>query len=190
MARRQSSAALTAAVRAFDRAAGPQPIRLLINDDGPGDTRGFDRLFVGLGATLDAFPSVLRDAIPVVRAAHADVFATEGAAGRGAWRKLAPRTLDDRRRKGFPPGPILVRTGALRAHVLNAPATITQGAGVVTLRIAPKPNARGVPKYRALARGGPNLPARPMVAIGPRQATKVTSAISRALRQRAAANGL
>lgn len=170
---------------------GGAPIRLTINDDGPGDTRGFDRVFVGLGATIDAFPSVLRDVVPVIRAAHRANFRTEGAAGRGRWAPLKPRTLADRRRRGYPPGPILTRSGALREHVLGTPAKITRAGTAVELRIAPGRVVDGVPKYRALARGyGPgNLPARPMVAVGPAEAVKITSAISRELRRRAAANG-
>ena len=58
-------------------------------------------------------------AVPTIRAAHRENFTTEGASGRGAWAALAPRTLAERARLGFGPGPILTRTGALRAHVLG-----------------------------------------------------------------------
>lgn len=194
------AARLNAAARTFERAAaarGGGPIRLTMHDDGPGDTRGFDRLFVGLGATVAAFPDALRDALPTIRAAHAAVFRTAGLAGRGGWPALSESwTVPERIALGYGGrAPILVRTGALRDHVLNTPAVVSKTADGFELRIAPTPNVGGVAKYRILARGGTTslgtrIPARPMVALGPTQAVKVTSAISRSLRQRAAANGL
>ena len=196
-------AKLRAAISRFTRRASGAPsgrgsgipagfLRVTIVDDSKANGKGLDRLFDAFDATIDDIPLVFRDALPAIRAAHRAVFTSQGAQGRGAWPKLSPVTLEERRRLGFPPGPILVRTGALRAHVLNTPARITRGTGFVELRIEPDRNVAGVPKYRALAKGNPatNLPARPMVAIGPAQARKVTSSIQRALRARAAANGL
>lgn len=188
--------AIQAAASRFAAQAGGShgaAVRLSITDDANGNTRGLDRLFAGLGATIDAFPAVLADAVPTIRDAHRAVFASEGSSGRGRWSSLAPRTQEERRRLGYgPTGPILVRTGALRAHVLAAPAQITRTGAGVELRIAPDPSVGGVRKYRALARGmaARSLPARPMVALGPAAANRVTSTISRALRARAAANGL
>lgn len=171
---------------------GSGGIRLTIADDSAAGGYGLDRVFVGLGATLDAFPEALRDTVPAVRAAHRAVFRSEGAAGRGAWPALAPSTIAQRRRLGYGPGPILLRTGALREHVLGTPAKISRVAGGVELRIAPTPVVAGRPKYRALARGNPasNLPGRPMVAVGPAAAASITSALSRSLRGIAARNGL
>lgn len=168
----------------------PGMIGITIVDDAPRNSRGLDRIFDAFGATIDELPDVLREAVPTIRAAHRAVFETEGAAGRGSWPALAPATLRDRARRGFPPGPIHVRTGALKAHVLAAPATITRTGSTVTLRIRPGDTVDGVPKYRALALGTDRIPSRPMVAIGPGQAVKVSSTIQRALRARARANGL
>lgn len=168
----------------------PGMIGVTIRDDSTARARGLDRMFDAFGATIDDLPKVLEAAVPTIREAHRAVFTTEGAAGRGAWAPLAPLTLRERARLGFGPGPIHVRTGALRDHVLGTPATITRRGDVVELRIRPDDNVGGVPKYRALALGTDRIPARPMVAIGPAAATKVTSSIQRAFRDRARANGL
>lgn len=169
-------------------------IRVTIRDDSAESAKGIDRLFDALGATINDVPSVLRDPrmIEVIRAAFARNFDSEGSTGRGAWAPLKPRTLAERARLGYGPGPILTRSGALRAHVLTAEPQILGGAGVVQLRIEPSPVVDGVPKYRALAKGyAPNnLVGRPMVAIGPASAARITSSLQRALRERALRNGL
>jgi hypothetical protein len=192
-------AAIIAAVRRFERATRPNApgggmLRVTITDDARGNTRGFDRVFGGMEAVIDAFPDALRDAVPEIRLAHRAVFSTEGRAGRGAWDPLASSTIADRRRKGYPPGPILLRSGALREHVLSTPAVIAREGDGWTLTIAPTPLVAGTGKryYRVQARGGgkSNLPPRPMVAVGPASAAKITSRISRYLRQVAAARGL
>ena len=184
--------AVEAFLQAASRVSSGGGIRLTITDDAPGGTRGLDRVFVGLGATIDAFPDVLRSVVPEIRAAHSAVFSSEGALGRGKWAPLKPATLADRRRKGFPPGPILLRTGALKRHVLGTSAQIRTVGGTTELRIAPSPVVEGTgrPYYRAQALGYGALPSRPMVAVGPAAAVKITSAISRELRRRAAMNGL
>lgn len=165
--------------------------RVTIGDDAPRNTRGLDRVFDGMGATIDDLPRILESAVPTIREAHAAVFTSEGAAGRGSWQALAPRTVRERVRLGYPgSNPILVRTGALRDHVLSTPAVVSRKGNTVELRIAPAREVDGVPKYRALARGFGAIPARPMVALGPSAAARVTSTIVRAFRARAAANGL
>lgn len=179
-------------------ASGPRsaPVRLTINDDDPANTRGFDRVFVGLEVTLDGLTTVLSDAtvLRAVRDRFADNFARES--GRTKWAALAPSTVQQRRRLGYGGAhPILKRTGALERHVLTTPAQTRRTAGGAELRIAPSPSVGGVRKYRVLAKGGTTptggrIPSRPMVVIDARGAVKVTSAISRALRARAAANGL
>lgn len=173
-------------------AGGGGGLRVTIFDDSAANGRGVDRIFEAFDATIDDIPLVLRDAVPSVREAHRAVFSTEGSAGRGAWPPLAPRTLAERRRLGYGPGPILVRTGALMRHVLAAEAKINRTGDGFELRIEPGVSVGGVPKYRALAKGSAatNLPGRPMVAVGPQAATRITSTIQRALRARAAANGL
>lgn len=166
-------------------------MRVTIRDDSPAGGKGFDRLFDAFEATVDDLPGVMRDALPAIRDAHRAVFQSEGAAGRGPWPALSPRTIAERRRLGFGPGPILVRTGQLRDHVLTTPAVVTRRAGLVELRIAPAAVVGGVPKYVANAMGTSNgVPSRPMVAVGPAAAAKITSAIRRSLAARAAANGL
>lgn len=177
-------------MREFDRDAGS--VRVTINDDDAADSTGFDRIFYGLNATMAELPAILRDALPAIRAAHKLNFTTEGASGRGHWAGLADWTIRERLALGYGTRPILKRTGALRAHVLGTPARTSRTGDTAELRIKPSRMVAGVPKYRALAKGyAPgNLPGRPMVAIGPASATRVTSAIARSMRARARANGL
>lgn len=185
---------LRAAVKRFtgrtSSAGAAGMMRVTIADHSPAGAKGFDRLFDGLNATLDDMPAILAGALPTIREAHRSVFTTEGAAGRGSWPALAPSTLRDRARLGYGPGPILERSGQLKAHVLSTPATITRKGNTVELRIRPADSVGGVPKYVANALGTSRIPARPMVAIGPAGATKVTSAIMRGLRARAAREGI
>ncbi len=189
---------LASAVVSFARGAQGTPanpgIRLTLTDDSPAGARGMDRVFVGLGATIDAFPDVLRNAVPTIRKVHADNFRTEGASGRGAWEPLKDKTVARRIRRGYGPRPILLNEGDLRRHVLGTPAVIARNGNDVTLTIAPAPmvEANGKRYYRVHARGNPdrNIPARPMVTVGPAGAVEITSAVSRALRLRAMGNGL
>lgn len=173
-------------------------IRITITDDDGRATRGMDRIFDGLGVTMRELPDVLRSVVPDIKAEHARNFDTEGANGRGTWAPLAPSTLADRRRKGYGPGPILHRSGALRRHVLATHANISRRGADAQLRIRPKKAVAGrdgsgrfksVPKYDHLAKGGRHMPGRPMVTLGPTASRRVTSAIMRQLRDRAAANG-
>lgn len=197
MARRGGiSSAVEAAVRKFENAltgrGAAGALRVTIFDDSKANGKGLDRIFEAFDLTMREIPEVLASIVPEVRAAHARTFASEGSAGRGAWSPLAPATLAERARLGYGPGPILKRTGALEAHVLNAPVKITRRGNTVELRIEPDVNVGGVPKYRALALGNPatNLPPRPMVTVGSSSAVKITSTLQRALRARAAARGL
>lgn len=190
------AAKIRAAVARFGKtsasAGGSGGLRVTIVDHSKASGKGLDRVFEAFDTTMDQIPQVLESAVPTIRAAHRAVFDTEGAAGRGAWAPLAPSTIRQRLRLGYGAGPILVRTGALRDHVLSADAQINRVGGGWELRIEPGRVVAGVPKYYALAMGRAenNLPGRPMVAIGPAEAVKVTSGIQRALRARAIANGL
>lgn len=183
---------LRAAIARFTSRTGGSSgmMRVTITDHSPAGGKGFDRLFDGLDATLRDMPAVLEAAVPAIRDAHRAVFESEGAAGRGSWPALAPSTLADRARLGYGPGPILVRSGELKQHVLSTPAQITRKGRGVELRIRPADSVGGVPKYVANALGTSRIPSRPMVAIGPAGATKVSSAIMRALRARAAREGI
>ena len=179
--------AVDRAVREFNRAVSGE-VRVTIFDDAPAGGKGFDRVFAGFGATIDAMPAALRAGLPAVGAAFAANFTRQGA--RAAWAPLAPSTQAERRRLGYGPArPILVRSGALRAHVLAATkaARITRTGNTVRLVVDPRP---GMPKYAWLALGTSRMPARPMLVVTPEHATRITSAVSRHLRTVAAANGL
>lgn len=186
------------AVRKFEQRTRPGSstgVRVTILDDSRAGGAGLDRLFVGLGATMNALPQALTDALPSIRAAHRRNFTTEGASGRGRWAPLAPSTILERARLGYPPGPILKRTGALQRHVLSTPAVVRRTRGGAELRIAPANTVAGIPKYRTLALGGRTptggrVPGRPMVTIGPEGAKRITSAISRSLRATARRHGI
>lgn len=181
-----------AAQRAASTSRGSGGLRVTILDDSKGRGRGVDRIFDAFDATMDDIPDVLKDTVPLIRELHARVFETEGTAGRGAWAGLSARTIAQRVRLGYGRGPILQRTGALKDHVLSTPAKITRKGDGYELRIQPKKNVAGIPKYHALAMGlaENNLPGRPMVTIGPQGATRFASQLQRLLRARAQANGL
>jgi hypothetical protein len=195
---KQRARAVKGAVDRFNatQAPGGGFVRVSFNDDDRADTRGLDRVFTGLEVTLSGMASVLASGpvLDVIRAQFDANFKAEG--GRTKWAQLAPSTVQERIRKGYGGRhPILRRTGALRTHVLTAPAKVTTTGRGATLRIAPSPSVKGVRKYAMLAKGGTTptggkVPARPMVVLTPGGATKVSSAISRALRTRAAANGI
>ena len=185
--------AMRQAVERFKRDTAGQgdaaPVRVTFNDDNAADTRSVSRLFVGLGATLDVMPAVLRsDGVSAIRAGFARNFDRE--AERRPWAALAPATIAERLRLGFGPGPILRRTGALRRHVLQTPARITRTGSTIELRIKPGNSVGGVPKYGPLAMGTSRMPGRPMVVLTPPEVARVVGVISRALRTRAIANGL
>lgn len=193
----QRAREVSRAVKRFEAAtskgAGPAgaPVRLTINDDDPASTVGFDRVFDGLGVTLAGLEVVLGspEVIGAIREQFARNFDQEG--GRTRWPQLAPSTVAERVRLGYGGAhPILQRTGALRRHVLGAPPRVSRSGSGAELRIRPDDSVGGVPKYLALAMGTHRMPGRPMVVIDASGAVKVTSAISRALRSRAAASGL
>lgn len=194
----QRGKAISAAVDRFNRTQAPGGgfVRVSFNDDDAADTRGMDRVFTGLDVTLGSMATVLSSpgVLSVIREQFSRNFKTE--TGRTKWAGLAPSTVQDRMRRGYGGRhPILVRTGALRTHVLKTPAKTTTTARGAELRIAPSPSVGGVRKYRMLAKGGTTptggrVPGRPMVVIDKSGAVKVSSAISRALRLRAAANGI
>lgn len=187
--RRLQKAAQTASKASRGASSG---LRVTILDDSKKHGRGVDRIFDAFDATMEDIPDVLEGTVPLIRELHGDVFDTEGTAGRGAWAGLASRTIRERKRLGYGSGPILQRTGGLKAHVLSTPAVISRAGNGYELRIEPKKVVDGVPKYHALAMGLPenNLPGRPMVAIGPKGATRFASQLQRLLRARAQANGL
>jgi phage gpG-like protein len=49
--------------------------------------------------------------------------------GRSAWKPLAASTIADRKRKGFPPGPILQRTGDLKDSIKGSHTRDSAEAG-------------------------------------------------------------
>ncbi len=58
----------------------------------------------------------------VIRATFGENFSRQ-ASGDGAWPPLAPSTVADRLRRGFGPGPMLVRSGRYRRSWLGGPAS-------------------------------------------------------------------
>lgn len=195
---KQRGKAIGKAVDRFNatQAPGGGFVRVSFNDDDKADTRGMDRVFTGLDVTLGSMASVLSSPgiLATIRDQFERNFDTE--TGRRKWAALRPSTVQERVRLGYGGRhPILQRTGALRTHVMRTPAKVSTTARGAELRIAPAPSVGGVRKYRFLAKGGTTptggrVPGRPMVVIDKTGATKVSSAISRALRQRAAANGI
>lgn len=65
---------------------------------------------------IKEIPNAITDGVKNVMVQHANQnFKTESFEGY-IWQALKPRTLADRKAKGFPPGPILYRTGKLKRN--------------------------------------------------------------------------
>lgn len=83
------------------------------------------------------------------------------------WVPLAESTLKDRRRRGFDPGPILVRTGELRDSfgkgVTETEVRVTSDCGY----------------YGFHQTGGPNLPKRRMLAFSERMKQEILGEFTR-----------
>lgn len=79
----------------------------------PWDVTDAEHKDVILASAVDDMGEPMRKAVDIIAAGIEDNFASESAAGE-AWQELAESTIEDRARKGFPPGPILRRTGDLQ----------------------------------------------------------------------------
>lgn len=80
----------------------------------PWDADNALRLDVQFVARLNNLTPAMSEARDLLVAQVEENFASESAAGEG-WEYLKDSTLRDRARKGFPPAPILERTGNLKA---------------------------------------------------------------------------
>lgn len=78
----------------------------------PWDTSDAERKDLRLANAVSDMGEPMRKATDIIAAGIDENFASESAGGE-AWQELADSTIEDRRRKGFPDGPILRRTGAL-----------------------------------------------------------------------------
>src|SRR4051812_5817426 len=65
------------------RTVPPGMLLVEIRDDSNEREAGISRIFEAFDATIEEFPDVLRDVLPLIRDAHALNFDTEGASGRG-----------------------------------------------------------------------------------------------------------
>ena len=86
---------------------------------------------------------------------------------RSRWQPLAPATLEDRARKGFPPGPILTRTGTLREGFVA-----TLGSDYVRVH-------NDVPYYEYHQLGTPRMPQRRMIVFPERLKQEVVRVFTR-----------
>jgi phage gpG-like protein len=103
---------------------------------------------------------------------NAAQFVTRGARYRTPWRPLAPSTLQEKARLGYPPDP-LVRTGALRTSLTVRPLGVEH--------VTPREMAAGTTtRYARFHQRGTRhgLPARPLFSAGQiRREQAVTTAI-------------
>jgi hypothetical protein len=94
-----------------------------------GDTRSADRLLDGLEAAMSEQAityNFLQDRVyPILEQRARERFAAEGGEEvGGAWAALQPYTIEDRVSKGFGAGPINVRTGEMKRHILDRPPEV------------------------------------------------------------------
>jgi phage gpG-like protein len=111
------------------------------------------------GAALDDWSPVFAKFWPYQKASLRRNFEAQGRPNR--WRRLARRTLADRRRKGYGPGPILVRSGTLKRGFLG-------DWGKTYFRINNRARSRrGYPYFWPHQLGAPkaNIPQRIMVVL-------------------------
>lgn len=121
-----------------------------------------DSQFVEMRQPLEHYQTASRDFKPVYarfsayhRRSIQRSFAAEGRPRR--WAALKPATIQDRLRKGFGPGPILVRTGAMQRGFVFA-------YGPRAYRVDNKTNYF---LYHQLGAPRANIPARPMLVLLP-----------------------
>lgn len=88
-----------------------------------------------------------------------------------SWKALAKFTLLDRMRKGFQAGPILIRTGELRAHAVEK---VQFGDHSVTLSTA-------YPEAYKHEFGEGRIPARPFYLFYADEVTEILKAVAEAL---------
>lgn len=153
------------------------------------DAERFRLGFTRLGEGVEDLQPFLRDVVGVLERWEARVFDTEGAAAGKPWAHLSPVTVHIRKLEGFPAGPILEKTGRLRAaltqsgtpYSLRAVSSTGLVFGTRGLSYAPHhqfgTRQRGVtPKqqrFMAAAYGIPmalghviKMPARPVLTLG------------------------
>ncbi len=103
-------------------------------------------------------------------------FAAEGRPK--SWAALAPITIADRQRKGYPAGPILVRSGRLKDSLTKP------GAPGQVLRIGPRSIRYGssVKYYRYHQYGTRNMPARKMMLLQRQDGSQISRIINTYIR--------
>jgi hypothetical protein len=129
---------------------------------------------------LAALPEdALRPTQEAIRASFAANFASESA-GAASWAPLAPRTVRDRERLGYPgEHPILVRSGSYRRSFIDPAddehySRVTHEAGRTVI-------AEGTTDIRAgtLEFGSDRVPARPALIAGDAARQRITDALDR-----------
>jgi phage gpG-like protein len=92
---------------------GTRAVEVRIEFDG---VERMSRMFPLLEKDIADMSDIFRDVEKAMLDEMSNVFDAEGP----GWQALAPATIADRRAKGFAPGPILDRTGRLRASLDDA----------------------------------------------------------------------
>lgn len=75
-------------------------------------------------------------------------FETEGMSSGAPWKSLKPKTIEQRMRLGYGPGPILQRSTALRMAATGGPQTVTADSITMELMPAPAPIYKGRGQHR------------------------------------------
>ena len=119
--------------------------------------------------------AVLQDLKPLIQDDLLYNFDHQGQTVGDPWPPLKPSTVEDRRRKGFPPGPPLLRTGRLRNLVSNPVLDYRQNQIHIEVQ----------DDIAAYHQNGTNrMPARPPVALSEEQIDNLEQSLAEGIGKR------
>lgn len=119
-------------------------------------------------------PAIIADIEKTITSAVKKNFATQGAYSGEQWAPLKPSTIRDRKRRGFKPGPPLVRSGELKRAATMPVFTSSPLKQRVTFNVN---NA-----YASFQNNGTrNIPARPFFRLSEKDIEKIAGQIKKSL---------
>jgi hypothetical protein len=139
-----------------------------------GDSRAVDLMMAGLTRAFGPAAityNLLQDRVyPILEERATERFQEEGDEVVGKWSPLKPYTQEQRAKGGFgPAGPINVRTGALKAHVLERPPDVVPNTLGGTLWFPKRGGAgKSLKKVQTAQMGDPKTRTvpRPVLGVG------------------------
>lgn len=142
----------------------------------------FEDLQRALADMARPMPADVRRLDRAVRAEFARNFARQGSAG-GAWPVLAPRTVRERRKLGYGPTPILIRSGSYYRTFAqdgnpNHIMALTLHAGGWALDVGSSDERASTLEFGTLDSSGPRrIPPRPVTRLGEAQKRRIADEV-------------